>query len=312
MKNNNKYPFNLEKKVEVNKKCTLNDVWTIGDENRNKEGYANLAEAMQVYSVEKDLSQIELCEQVYSWEKFDFTGMSCKNAKLERAVFKGCLLNNINCTGANFSKATLTACELQVAVLKEANFSNANVTYCDFNGAVLEKARFVNSDLTSCDFQDAILKNADFTGADLSKANLRDTNLENADLLGIKWDEKTKFPDIEELKKAKNSENIIEYLNNKTEKRQRSFSSRTIQRTVTPALGKFKELTKSFSSPSSKHKEEEFTENVASSYPPSPGVRKAKSERNLPNVNIQEDKQKQITEELKERFKQNSNNQGRQ
>ena len=95
---------------------------------------------------------------------------------------------------APLPRVRLDGLDLSSAYLYKANLELASLKGISFSGAVLA---------------DSNLQNADLAGANLYKAQLQGANLSQADLDGasleaVIWDEKTKWPSIDRVKRALN------------------------------------------------------------------------------------------------------------
>jgi hypothetical protein len=96
-------------------------------------------------------------------------------------------------TGFTWRRASLSA-DLKSPIFAkgwwdEIDASGRSLTGADFSRTFLTNVDFTGADLSNAIFKDAELRNVNFSGANLTGSNLKGR------LLGIKWDEKTRWPD---------------------------------------------------------------------------------------------------------------------
>jgi len=135
-------------------------------------------------------------------------------ALLCKASLIGADLSEANLRCANLDKADISGANLERAIitgasLREADFSFANLRSADIRGAELFRAKLVWSSLGRSLLNDADLRQADLrmaklNEADVSGADLRGAKLWSADLSGLTWNSGTQWPDIGNLRGAKN------------------------------------------------------------------------------------------------------------
>lgn len=122
----------------------------------------------------------ELLEQYKEGER-DFSGITIKNARLERVILSEINLSHANLYGANFFKAqikdsdlrgiTLSRANMRAINLKGVDFSEARLYGTDFRNATLEKILFVHTNLRQANFAGSDIYDSDFRGADLREVN---------------------------------------------------------------------------------------------------------------------------------------------
>ena len=179
-----------------------------------------------------NLERSYLCSAKLEDANLRNANLECANlirAKLNGANLTEAKLNGANLTeaklrGANLTRAHLIRADLQGADLRNANLErsylwnanlersylwNANLEGADLRGANLEGADLRGANLSGAILFDANLKGANLefanlTRADLQGADLKGAKLQGANLQSIIWNERTIWPDKEEVRKAQN------------------------------------------------------------------------------------------------------------
>lgn len=135
----------------------------------------------------------------------DIREANLRGANLEGALLVGVYLQDANLTGAylqgaslrdaNLTDALLDGAVLIGAILTDANLEDADLRYAMLTNAKLEDAILTNAKLIGANLEGAKLYNANLTNANLTGANLTGANLYYASLIGIKYNDKTIWPD---------------------------------------------------------------------------------------------------------------------
>ena len=112
------------------------------------------------------------------------------NADLTYAKLEGAILKN-----AELQYADLSDADLSEAILSYAILSNAKLHGTIIRGANLEGASLEGANLRDADLYGAVLRYADLEGADLEDANLTGANLKGAKLEGVKYNDRTIWPE---------------------------------------------------------------------------------------------------------------------
>jgi hypothetical protein len=116
--------------------------------------------------------------------------------------------------GADLSRANLKGAHLIRAHLIRADLSRADLSRADLSRAFLNRADLSHADLRGANLRGAVLYRADLRGANLSDADLKGANLKGANLKraylshkffgDIRWNENTKWEDVQGLETARN------------------------------------------------------------------------------------------------------------
>lgn len=117
-------------------------------------------------------------------------GKPAKDIDLKGANLRGAYLEGANLADANLEDASLADAYLERVSLKRANLKSAYL-----EGAYLVNANLEGANLRGADLTNADLYHANLEGANLEGANLEGADLEDADLEGVKYDNKTVWPE---------------------------------------------------------------------------------------------------------------------
>ena len=139
----------------------------------------------------------------------DLRNAYLSGAELIRADLRAVNLIRADLSNADLSGANLSSADLRAVNLSGANLRAVNLSGAELSGAYLRDANLRAVNLSGAELSGAYLIRTDLSGADLravnlSNADLRNTNLRATYLKNIVWNEKTTWPTVEELAKAKN------------------------------------------------------------------------------------------------------------
>ncbi|MGV9747787.1 pentapeptide repeat-containing protein [Rhodococcus zopfii] len=143
-------------------------------------GWANLtdAELVNVTLVGADLTGATL------------TGVDMTGVDLTEVDLVSVDLTRATLISVDLAEAKLADVKLKSATLNYANLTGAHLTGVDLAGARLLGANLSGANLTGVDLFDA-----DLTEADLCEARLSWADLTDANLTGVRWDDRTIWPD---------------------------------------------------------------------------------------------------------------------
>jgi uncharacterized protein YjbI with pentapeptide repeats len=104
-------------------------------------------------------------------------------------------MHRLNLEGAIMRGVVAQACNLQEAILRSVNATGADISlskmaYADLNAANLTSVNFTATDMTG-----VRLTGANLTNAILNGANLTNASLTGANVTGVRFDERTTWPD---------------------------------------------------------------------------------------------------------------------
>jgi uncharacterized protein YjbI with pentapeptide repeats len=144
----------------------------------------------------------------------DLSDANLFGSNLNSSNFSGADLSDANLFGSNlnssnFSAANLSSASLFSSNLNSSNFSAANLSSASLFSSNLNSSNFSGANLRDADLRDADLRDAALRGANLRGANLRGANLKGAYLSDkifgdIRWDENTKWENVQGLETAVN------------------------------------------------------------------------------------------------------------
>ncbi|AFZ28085.1 putative low-complexity protein [Cylindrospermum stagnale PCC 7417] len=124
----------------------------------------------------------------------DLSYVNLSHADLSRAD-----LSHTNLIRADLSSAYLINADIRGATLVDADLSQTNLIRADLSGADLSYA-----DLSDADLSGAFLSDVNFMGANLSGANFSGANFSDSFGKDIRWNEDTKWENVDGLDIAKN------------------------------------------------------------------------------------------------------------
>jgi hypothetical protein len=124
--------------------------------------------------------------------------------KTVRRYLSGANLSGANLSLAYLSFANLSFANLSGVDLSRADLSGADLSGADLSGANLSRAYLSGADLGGANLGDANLGGANLSGVDLSRADLSGANLANRTFGDVKWNENTKWENVQGLKEAVN------------------------------------------------------------------------------------------------------------
>lgn len=119
----------------------------------------------------------------------DFTGISFKKAKLQKAILDGCIFTNCDFTDADLSECSAIGANFEKTVLSVAHVAGANFTAAKLSEVDLRKCLLRHTTLKNARLFGAMLQGCDIQGVDLSECDLINANLD-----GVVIDDATRFP----------------------------------------------------------------------------------------------------------------------
>lgn len=176
-----------------------------GDSRRKASVIEFLIEAEVLRKARLDLSKSDMSET-------NLVGANLSETRLSGAILVGtnlvsAYLIRANLTGANLRDAKLIRANLTEANLREANLTRANLREAYLFGANLGSANLSGANLSRIvggHYSGTNLSRANLSGVNLSGANLSGANLSGANLKDIQYSLETKWPNKEDIAKAKN------------------------------------------------------------------------------------------------------------
>ena len=112
-------------------------------------------------------------------EKADFSGSKFSEAKAQKSIWEGSILDT-----ADFSCAVLTGALFEDASLKEAKFDRADLTKASFEDASAQRAVMTNANLLRASFDRANLTEARLDGSNLYEAGFWETVFHHTNIDG--------------------------------------------------------------------------------------------------------------------------------
>jgi hypothetical protein len=180
----------------------------IAREQREGEVVTNFIKEMQPLLVDKGLRSSAPGSEVRGIARgLTLAALSqVKDSQRKRLVVKFLLDSGLNIKPGNL--ISLSEANLYMANLYRANLSKADLSEADLIGAYLFGANLSGADLSRADLSRALIR-ANLSGADLREAFLWSADLSGADLRGtnfegVRWDEKTSWPSVDNFEGAKN------------------------------------------------------------------------------------------------------------
>ncbi len=149
-----------------------------------------------------------------SFENSDFSNANLEQAILYSSEFKSSDFTRANLSSTNISNSTfqdskftgtdLSGANIQLSRFDNCNFSNENTTFAGANldgssatDSDFSKALFIGTSLINTNFNNCNFKGTNLTGANLQGADLSTIQIDNnTNLRGAIYDDKTKFPGI--------------------------------------------------------------------------------------------------------------------
>jgi hypothetical protein len=175
----------------------------IAREQREGEVVTNFIKEMQPLLVDKGLRSSAPGSEV--------RGIACgltlaalsqvKDSQRKRLVVRFLLDSGLNINPGNL--ISLSEANLYMANLYRANLSKADLSEADLIGANLFGANLSGANLSGADLSSALIR-ANLSGANLSWANLSRADLSGTNLEWVSWDEKTRWPPVDNFEGAKN------------------------------------------------------------------------------------------------------------
>jgi len=166
----------------------------------NSNGISAPADEDKKASVIRFLAESE----VLSALKVSLAELNLSGCDLNEANLSGANLRGANLSGAFLWRANLSGANLRGANLSGANLTLANLRGANLSGAFLWRANLSGANLSGANLSGAFLWRANLSWANLRGANLSGANLSGANLISVRWDDKTKWPDPDSFRNAKN------------------------------------------------------------------------------------------------------------